>query len=130
MTEIEKLYKNAGVKKRVVSYCSWDSTCPYDENVCKTDECPYWKTEETKYYPPFTAEKQLKIMEVINEIHMFIEPVLTVFSCITNHKDKNGIVRGYKGIGKSMDDCLAHLLNNLWQHLTEAEQNEIREILK
>ena len=42
MSEIEKMYINAGVKKK------WNST-------------PYGGVEE--YYPPFTAEKQIELIK-------------------------------------------------------------------
>ena len=55
MSEIEKMYDNANVKK------DWNPT-------------PYGGVKE--YYPPFTAEKQLKICKLL----LKLEPVLSSFT--------------------------------------------------
>lgn len=103
------MYNNANVKK------NWDST-PYGGII--------------EYYPPFTAEKQIKIIEWLGNSKAFFDENETIFSLITNHKDKNGVVRGYEGKGNSVDSCLAGLINNLWQYLTDAEKAQIKEILE
>ena len=67
MNEVTKLYKNAGIKK------DWNST-------------PYGGIEE--YYPPFTAEKQIRIIEWLGNSKAFFDANETISSLITNHKDK------------------------------------------
>jgi hypothetical protein len=52
MSEVEKMYENANVKK------DWNST-------------PYGGIEE--YYPPFTAEKQLELIKKLGNINIDID---------------------------------------------------------
>ena len=54
MSEITKLYENAGVKKLL--YC----------DICKAQEHALGLCAETKcepFYPPFTAEKQIELIK-------------------------------------------------------------------
>ena len=109
MNEVEKMYRNAGVEK--------------DWRIL-----PYGDVEE--FYPPFTAEKQIKIIEWLGNSKAFFDANETIFSLITNHKDKNGVVRGYDGKGNSVDSCIASLINDLWQDLTEEEKQQVKGILE
>ena len=131
MSEVENLYSLAGVEKQEYGYCDWDSDCPYtnDEEICCNKTCPYFKIERIDY-PPFTAEKQIAITELLGNYNAFYDEDNEYFSFITNHKDKNGIVRGYQGVGKNTGEAVASIICNLWQDLTEAEQNEMKNILK
>ena len=104
MTEIEKLYSLVEVEAKI---------------KCKSSQCtvtnprPDWcnKCESlSKTYPPFTAEKQIELIKW----------------CLDNY-------RGY-----IFDDIeteffkeqLCAFINDVWQDLTEAEQNEIKRILE
>ena len=53
MSEVTKLYENAGVELQ--SYCC-DESCGEPTKRCK--DCPDYH----EVYPPFTAEKQLEII--------------------------------------------------------------------
>ena len=117
MNEVEKLYRNAGVEKSCNSELEF---CP----VAFCDEC------NLNIYPPFTAEKQIRIIEWLGNSKAFFDANETIFSLITNHKDKNGVVKGYEGKGNSVDSCLASLINNLWQDLTEEERKQVKGILE
>lgn len=67
MNEVEKMYENCNIKPKQEGYCDWDSDCPYPDiihNECG-DECPYWKYEDEVKYPPFTAEKQLELIKLL-----------------------------------------------------------------
>jgi hypothetical protein len=109
MNEVTKLYENAGVIK------NWNPT-------------PYGGIEE--FYPTFTAEKQIKIIEWLGNSKAFFDANETITSLITKHKDKNGVVKGYEGKGNSVDSCLASLINDLWQDLTDTDKVQIKEILE
>ena len=96
MSEIEKMYKNANVEKY------WNST-------------PYGGIEE--YYPPFTAEKQLKILcFIVNNKHS-----------VTFHDQ---IFSGDKLTLEKIQENLAWAINRIWQSLTEKEKEAIRGILR
>ena len=123
MSEIEKMYENAGIRKIGNRKCT---TVEYLDCMEKCASCDKYAIS----YPPFTAEKQIKIIEWLDNSKAFFDENETIFSLITNHKDKNGVVRGYKGKGNSVDSCLAGLINSLWKDLTEEERKQIKEILK
>lgn len=83
----------------------------------------------TKCYPEFTAEKQLRITKLIG-LHYGLKFIINegmdhMFSTglYNDRFDKQGYGGGY-------NEAIANLTINLWQDLTESEQNEIREILR
>ena len=130
MNEVEKMMQNANIEKKEKGYCDCDyMNCPYPEIDPCGKECPYW-VDKGIDYPPFTAEKQIKIIEWLGNSKAFFVANETISSLITNHKDKNGVVKCYEGKGNSVDSCLASLINNLWQDLTEEERKQIKEILE
>lgn len=124
MSEVELLYKNAGVEKQEQGYCDWDSYCPYDiDNNCgKT--CPYW-VEEKPDYPPFTAEKQIAILQLLTQ-----QCDLTI-----SHFGEWEFIHfdGQEPLqitGKDFTETFAKLTNAYWQDLTEQDRTEIADILK
>ena len=121
MNEVEKMYKNVEPNRDCNLYKHF-TECPMKHTQC--EDC------ENFVYPPFTAEKQIRIIEWLGNSKAFFDANETIFSLITNHKDKNGVVKGYEGKGNSVDTCLASLTNNLWQDLTDAEKTEIKNILE
>ena len=115
MSEIEKLYENAGVKKIIPTICSNNEL---DCKGCKAyieNAMPYCKNAE---YPRFTAEKQLELIKLI-----------------ANRKG----YPDYEYFGNLFDDyiqlldfneALAKLVNLIWQDITEEEKEQIRTILE
>lgn len=117
MSEIEKLYRLAGIDKKLI--------CPH---FCSKNDC-FSSCEKYKdikeYYPPFTAEKQIAILKalVLNNKAMSITQYYPHKQfCINNDM--------FIGIGEDFGEALAMFVNKLWQDLTESEQEQIREILK
>ena len=108
MSEVEKMYKNAGV-----GYLMYvvDTFPPVE-------------------YPQidFTAEKQLELIKWLcqntyrNYIHIRYE------RDINNWKMECNMI-GLREYG-SFEECFAGLINNLWQDLTEEERKQIKEILE
>ena len=114
MSEVEKLYSLAGV------------------------DFGYNNFGVPNIQPPFTAEKQIELIKwlalrfnsdyvsywhnEIKDVWIFRVNDLTEFSseepCI------------YEGRNKDFTEVLCNLINALWQDLTSAEQNEIKNILK
>lgn len=136
MSEIEKMYENAGIEKITIKgcyeyYAENAGIDIYITNDCKNKDCNICKANKSiQDYPPFTAEKQIKIIEWLGNSKAFFDANETIFSLITNHKDKNGVVKSYEGKGNSVDSCLASLINNLWQDLTTEEKQQVKEILE
>lgn len=132
MSEIEKMYENAGIKPKQKGHCNWGNYCPYPYSKCN-DECPWWKYKDEVKYPPFTAEKQISILIALVNYNLYEE-------------DKRLMIDSFNGeiyIGfyqdidlkanatdKEFSECVAKLINNIWQDLTEQEKTEIVEILK
>ena len=118
MSEIIKLYENAGIKPYI--YCSkprLDCNARETGN-CKKD-CEYYSGE--KLFTPFTAEKQLELIKWLAKQPLTIDNVDGEFEFSTGYK--------LSDFG-NFEESLAKLINNLWQDLTETEQEEIRKILK
>ena len=119
MTEIEKMFKNAGIKKAPdINNC-------YPE-MMKCHHCKHYKVinEYTgrclnEVYPDFTAEKQLELIKKLGNIDIDIDNGCYMSSDILKveaHCD-------------TFEETLAEFVNNLWQDLTESEQEQIRRIL-
>lgn len=110
MSEIEKMYENAGfVKKRCKDY-----SC----GVCEQ----YDKCEK---YPPFTAEKQIELIKLLSKHFVNIDYdngkyevyVLSIGNLRYDYYD-------------TLEETLAYCINGLWQDLTEEERKQIKEILE
>lgn len=106
MSETEKMMQKANVEK------DWNPT-------------PYGGIEE--YYPPFTAEKQIELIKWLLQNKRL---------CIRKAEYSNNfymdtLFNRLDGVdNKDFEQCLASLVNNLWQDLTEEEKQQIKEILK
>lgn len=100
MTEIEKMYENAGVSKQEYRH----NNLVYKKEV---------------KYPPFTAAKQIELIKKIGNINIDIDNGCYMSSEILEveaHCDE-------------LEETLAEFVNNLWQDLTDQEKEEIRGIL-
>ena len=117
MTEIEKLYELAGVEKKIM--CDWTCKDAPNCNAC----CEHYGNRQ-KHYPPFTVEKQLELIKWLmkyDEIHADFNDNMYGFATL-NYSGK------YK---KDFSNALANVITNeLWQVLTETEQEEIKSILE
>ena len=115
MSEITRLYENAGVLKECLSPCYINKTWR------KTYDCPNCNNREE--YPPFTAEKQLELIKWLikyDELHTDFNDNEYGFSTL-NYSGK------YK---KDFAEALASVINHeLWHSLTEEEKQQIKEIL-
>ncbi|MBP5597576.1 MAG: hypothetical protein J6Y02_19550 [Pseudobutyrivibrio sp.] len=95
MNEIEKMYENANVK----------SVCDGLDCFTCNAKCNNGK------YPPFTAEKQLKLIK-----WLFDSVFLLCLGPLQN--------------SENFENSLVELVNNLWQGLAEEQKQQIKEILK
>jgi len=120
MNEVEKMYENAGIEK---IFCPHKSECPYLGKEC--NDC------EIMSYPPFTAEKQLELYKylckpfLITTRYYFDE-----FSITAENTFEWKIMTKVSATDKTYEECIAKLVNNLWQDLTEEERKQIKEILE
>ena len=120
MSEVEKMYENAGVKFIIGVHCraKTGDGCKSRCSVCDYNTKP-------KEYPPFTAEKQLELIKWLARFNVRIE-----YTEYTNAKYFiESHYHGYSVFMKYFEQALAGFINILWQDLTETERNEIRSIL-
>ena len=118
MNEIEKMYENAGV-----GYLMYvvDTFPPVE-------------------YPQidFTAEKQLQLENFLledSEDKTFtqfemLKTIENKFLYVYRFSKNNSNLKRVDTIGETRQECLAGLINNLWQDLTEEEKQQIRRILE
>lgn len=105
MTEIEKMFKNAGINA-----------------TAKTKEIRHNLFECGLFYPDFTAEKQLLLIQWLAKtrpIHI-------------NLLFDKWIIEGIGRYGDEYDtfeDALSGYINHIWQFLTDLDKEEIRNIL-
>jgi len=110
MSEIEKMFENAGIRY-------------INLNTCKIDETGKNGKCETIFYPEFTAEKQLELI-----------------LWLANNKDieiskhfidlKNNRVHCVSRQELQFEESLAKLINLIWQSLSDTEKAEIKRILE
>ena len=123
MNEIEKMYSNAGIEKKVIpcpaKYYGYNCTRNnWDDEDCSCD---------IEGYPPFTAEKQLNIIKWLlksydidfSQLGERIDTSLDGVNCISG-----------LGSGNTFEESLAQAINDLWQDLTDADKAQIKEILE
>lgn len=140
MNEVEKMYENAGVKPLPTcnncnmldeywsngTYCS---TCKCDKD---SDEC----NMANYIYPPFTTEKQLKLIKWLASKQYAKYTTSLLINIRDTVRFSGGLIAGvctlnvrYDKQDKEFKNALAGLINEMWQDLTEEEQEQIRSIL-
>lgn len=109
MTEIEKLYENAEVNKECEKNYAY-LECPHKTRQC--EDCVLF------IYPAFTAEKQISLIKLLA------------------YKEDTGLLINIQAKDdvdiddpEYFEECLAQLINKLWQNLKDYEKDRIREIL-
>lgn len=142
MNEIEKMYENVGIE-----YEERYNNCTLNKEVecklkCSCDICKY--SEERYIYPPFTAEKQIEIENVIfRHNYSICELERNLGTEFNNGKFvKHYFVWHYMAQDDIRDDyyfeysncdrgiALAGFVNSVWKDLAEEERKQIKEILK
>jgi len=121
MKEIEKLYKNYGIKKKPV--CAFNCGRKKYDLDCTT-HCQHYEDNDL-YFPPFTASKQLELIKwlAING------DVCRIDAHITDKWFVENEVMTSRCFAK-FEDALANVFNRFWQDLTSEEKEQVREILK
>ena len=122
MNEIEKLYENAGIEKKIM--CDWTCNCgsKFSDN-CNV-HCLHYE-DNNLYYPPFTAEKQLELIKLLTQRCDLTISQFSEWEFI--HFDGQEPIETST---KEFDRSLAQVINARWQDLTEEEKEQIRGILK
>lgn len=132
MSEIEKLYENAGIEKQ------WEYSVHQFGNIYKTDKEGLIKNDYLFYerktakvksakktLPPFTPAKQLELIKLLSQQCDLCINCFRKWEFV--HYDGQ---RCLQVSGSSFEETLAGLINNLWQDLTDTEKAEIKRILE
>ena len=130
MSEIEKMYENAGIEKEVIKGCyDYYSKLGIDiwkENDCRGKNCDTCKKDKSiKRYPPFTAEKQIAILQLLTQQCDLTISHFTEWEFI--HYDGQ---EPTQVTGEDFAETFAKLINAYWQSLTEEEKQQVKGILE
>ena len=134
MSEIEKLYENAGVEPHKYCYNCFDNNgkiikdskdCPSRKSCCNSCDTPEYN---------FTAEKQIELIKLLQRKNGY---KFSFSSTNDNseylffaHKDNTPVYDLIVAGNKCYEEALAGFINNLWQDLTDVEKEQIKEILR
>ena len=153
MSEIEKMYENAGIKtlKDCKHYLRGDGNwCNdnHDKNDIDRLKCPYCEVEDFGH-PPFTAEKQIAILMFIlnkfgdigfqkmysirgNDKNTRKDFIKCLCDCEHETLDSRPVDFYYQNgaSGDNFEESLAGLINTLWQDLTTEEKQQVKGILE
>ena len=126
MSEVIKLYENAGVEK---SKC-WD-----DCNTCTRTSCDKNISYVKADYPPFTAEKQIELIKLLAKRIIKIDNTdgeyeFSIFDAVSDFSSLEESSADTVSDFNSFEESLADLTNRLWQNLTEEERKQVKEILE
>lgn len=138
MSEITKLYKNAGLSNMWVERYNdgyyehenyYDSYKEMVNNMMKANDWTLTEAQETakrecsKEFPPFTAEKQLEIVKFMLHKGVYYDTDCDTYWFHYTGEIENATYRPF-------EEAIAEFINSLWQDLTEEEKQQIKEILK
>lgn len=120
MSEIEKMYENAGIEPIV-----------RDNAIGRGYYIEHQRVEE---YPPFTAEKQIELIKLLQRKNGY---KFSFSSTNDNseylffaHKDNTPVYELIVAGDKCYEKALAGFINTLWQDLTEEEKQQVKGILE
>lgn len=138
MNEVEKMYSNVGLSNMWVERYNdgyyeheryYNSYKEMINNMMKANDWTLTEAQEVakreckKEHPPFTAKKQLELIKWL--------ALRDTFDMMAWQNSEYHIEHDkYNANENSLEGCLARLINNLWQDLTEAEKAQIRNILE
>jgi len=121
MSEIQKMYKNAGIEQTQDITCGDCEFLNYFEEKKPCKSCTQYGI---KKYPPFTAEKQISILQFClkwGQVH--------ILEGIDNeYRIENYCYR--QGYQPTLADAIANYINEKWEKLTPEEKQQVKGILE
>ncbi len=122
MSEIEKMYENAGVEPDINYVCDKE---PCEQHSVDCQKCSHlYDTRED--YPDFTAEKQINLILFLANREIRISPTYISSGYYLNNIHK---IKSSRNIS-TFEESLAQHINAIWQDLTEEERKQIKNILE
>ena len=137
MSEITKLYENAGIKLDCCKYAKYG----YEGEegpwyYCKKEGRECWTYPHgdadcvEKGYPPFTAEKQIELIKLLGNVRDYtveIDKFKGVYYVGCRSAGSNDKLWGSSNV---FEDALAELINETWFCLSEEEKQQVKGILE
>ena len=134
MNEIAKLYKKAGIEKKLgckPSQCFQMGKFGRDKCAVKgcivNEECYKNKKHTSAYkeYPSFTEKKQLELIKFIlgKGVYYNVDKDTKEYWFHLTDDIENASY-------KAFDEAITEFINIIWKDLTKEEKQEIKEILK
>lgn len=132
MNEIEKMYDNCNLLKPHAWSCKFDRIG--DGKMCECRPCKNCKHSKQEYYhKPFTAEKQIELLQFLTKLDLYSEIVLRHTS-----DNKSSIEIRVSDPEVTLEDekrntigeAIAAVINQRWEFLTEEGKKRIKEILE
>lgn len=118
MSEIEKMYENAGVKKINTHQSEIDNGDPRFTGISHSDS--YIK------YPSFTAEKQIELIKWLIDTDYYITEFCRLIDTREYYIETN-----YKHFqSNSFEESLAGVINKLYADMSEEEKQQVKGILE
>ena len=124
MSEITKLYENAGIRKQEIETCTYKNSMPCGHACDYGEDCPCLDIKDD--YPPFTAEKQLNLIILLANREVRISPTYISSGYYLNNISK---IKSSRNIS-TLENSLAQHINAIWQDLTEEEKQQVKGILE
>lgn len=130
MSEIAKMYENAGVESDINYVCDKE---PCEKHSVDCQECSHlYDTRED--YPDFTAVKQIEIENIIlqnkKNYNKWIEYNINVYGEWVIRFVRTDKFAPYIALGKTRAEAFANVINHFWQDLTEEEKQQVKGILE
>ena len=140
MSEITKLYENAGIEPTHYDACALEDKYLSNEELANqygtldgylSFECPHYgegcySTCEYAYdkdeYPPFTAEKQLEITKFLLKKAVYYDVKNDKYWFYYEECESVGY--------KPFDEAIAHFINKLWTDMSSEEKQQVKGILE
>jgi hypothetical protein len=128
MTEIEKMFENANIKKIHKYQIEIDNGDPRFTGIGHSDSYIV--------YPDFTAEKQIELIKWLASKQYAKYTTSLLINIRDTVRFAGGLIAGtctlnvkYDKQDKEFENALAGVINEMWQDLTDQEKEEIRGIL-
>lgn len=123
MSEIEKMYENAGIEKEKKQQCVKSYRTENGIGIC----IDFNKRDDYLYcYPSFTAEKQINMILFLANREIRISPTYISSGYYLNNLHK---IKSSRNIS-TFENSLAQHINAIWQDLTLEEKQQVKGILE
>ena len=122
MSEVTKLYENAGIEQTQDITCGDCEFVNYPEENKPCNTCTQYGI---KHHPPFTAEKQIELIKWLAETG----DVCRIDATVKNKWFVENEVTYGKCFAK-FEEALANVINIIWEYMPDEEKQQVKGILE